>query len=58
MVIACFQDAQSIVDSAVELDFFEKESAATAAAFDYGQLPVVGANAAATLVEIRDVAAL
>jgi hypothetical protein len=58
MVIACFQDAQSIVDSAVELDFCEKESAATAATFDYGQLPMVRANAAATLVEIHDVSAL
>jgi hypothetical protein len=57
MVIACFQNAQSIVDLAVELDFVEKESAATAAAFDYDQLPMVRANAVATLVEIHDVAA-
>jgi hypothetical protein len=58
MVIACFQDAQSIVDSAVELDFFERDSAATTAAFDYGQLPRVRANPATMLVEIRDVSAL
>ncbi|MCM4081857.1 hypothetical protein [Paractinoplanes hotanensis] len=57
MVIACFQDAKSIVDLVVELGVFGRESAAIAATFDYGPLPWVRANAAAALVDIHDVPA-